>query len=317
MGRRLCALLTRTNAAPAIAAFAATLALLAPQVHSLDQHPDEAQYGWSAAYFSGLVVRGDFRHSAENTFSDPGWHPYTYWSSATGMGARFVYGAALGATGTDAPTKPYSYTDPKLQGSETLLSPRALTVLRYAAIICAAFGLALVCVRLGWYGLVAIVLLLAIAHVRSDLARAWAEGPLFLGLGMCVASFRTRFFPIACAVAATFKMTALALWPLTLHRKANGGLRALKAGLLVAGTWTLLTPQSWPLLGVLDLPNMIGARGAELQGQSTHGLFFPSRYYLPLEFAGAIVLALVLRRATHFAHARGRLIKARRPTPTT
>jgi hypothetical protein len=280
------------------AVFASTVVVLLPIARSADQHPDEAQYGWSAAYFGSLVAHGDFSSNGSDLFVDPAWNPFSYWSSTTGMGARFWFSGALALTGSEAPARPYSYTNEKLQGPETLLSSSALLVLRVAAIVAAALGLGLMTRRLGLPAALGTSIFLVLPNVREDLARAWAEGPLLLGFGMIVASYGSRFFAVACATAATFKLTAIGLWPLVLLRRANGGLRAWKAVALLLVAWTVLTPQSWWVLGPPDLLVMITARANEFSGQSdaAGGFFLPSRYLWPLELAACIGLSLALDR---------------------
>ena len=289
----------RVVLAGAVSAIA--IVVLLPIARSADQHPDEAQYGWSAAYFGSLAAHGDFSPTGPDLFLDPGWNPYSYWSSTTGMGARFWFAGALAITGSDAPTLPYSYTSKKFQGPETLLSSSSLLVLRIAAILAAALGLGLMAWRLGMPAVFGISIFLALPNVRDDLARAWAEGPLMLGFGMMVASYGSRFFAVACAVAATFKLTAIGLWPLVILGRANGGIRPWKAVAVLLITWTVLTPQSWSILGLPDLSVMIAARANEFSGQSdaAGGFFLPSRYLWPLELAACIGFSLALSRLAH------------------
>jgi hypothetical protein len=115
---------------------------------------------------------------------------------------------------------------------------------------------------------VASVLFLMLPNVREDLSRAWAEGPLLLGFGICAFAYRSRWFGPACGVAATFKLTALGLWPLLLLRRAHGGARfgptvGLLAALLV---WTILTPPAWYGYGPGYLVHMVVDRATETPG---------------------------------------------------
>lgn len=281
--------------------FVVAVLALVPIARSAYQHPDEAQYGWSAAYFGSLAADGDFGVNGSDLFVDPGWNPFSYWSSTTGMGARFWFAGALAVTGSEAPSRPYSYTNAALQGPETLLSSSTLLVLRIAAILAAALGLGLIAWRLGLPAAVGISIFLALPNVREDLARAWAEGPLLLGFGLIVASYGSRLFAVACAAAATFKLTAIGLWPLVLLRRANGGLPAWKGLAVLLLVWTVLTPQSWWILGPPDLFVMIAARANEFSGQSdaVGGFFLPSRYLWPLELAACVGLAIAVSRLAH------------------
>jgi hypothetical protein len=220
------------------------------------------------------------------------------------MGSRFLYALVLAATGLPAPDRPFILGDPARRGPDTAVATDTLHALRLAAIACVATGFGLLALRLRWRGVVAAALVLAIPHAREDLARAWAEGPLVLGFGLCAVAFGTRRFALACGVAASFKLTALAAWPLLLWPRASGRSRA--AGLLAVpvavAVWTLLTPPAWFLLGPPYLVAMVLNRQAEHAGQSVHlggdlGLFLPSRYLLPLELGAALGLAWLAGRA--------------------
>jgi hypothetical protein len=291
----------RRRALLAGAVFAVAVLVLLPIARSVDQHPDEAQYGWSAAYFGSLVAHGDLSLNGSDGFVDPGWNPFSYWSRTTGTGTRFWFAGALAVTGSEAPARPYSFTDRTLQGPDTLLSDSTLLVLRIAAIFAAALGLGLMAWRLGLPAALGIAVFLALPNVREDLGRAWAEGPLLLGLGMIVASYGSRFFAVACAIAATFKLTAIGLWPLVVLRRANGGLRSWKAVALLLLVWTVISPQSWWILGPPDVLVLVQARAEAFAGQSeaVGGFFLPSRYLWPLELAACIGLSLVVSRLAH------------------
>lgn len=291
---------TKTRAAPALLVFLATVLLVSPSVR-LWQHPDEAQYGWSAGYFGSLVAEGDFRRSGNDLFTDPGWSPYSYWSTTTAMGSRYLYAITLGVTPAETPQTPYSYTEPRLQGPETLLDETTLVYLRWTAVLAAAIGLGLIAWRFRWSGAAAMLIVLAIPHVRADLGRAWAEGPLVLGFGLVAAAYGTRFFAPACGIAATFKLTALGLWPLAALKRANGGLTFARGLLLTFSTFILLTPPAW-IAPPVQFGRMIEARLNEYEGQSVgEHAFLPSRYFLPLELAAAILGTEALRRVLKLA----------------
>jgi hypothetical protein len=279
---------------------ALALAVLTPAAFQhRGQHNDEKEYVWAAKYYGHRVVHLDF--SRGSTFRDPGWTPNAYWTSASNFSTFYVYAAALGVTGQPGPPLPHSYDDPQLQGPRTDVPSRSLTIARLAAALCAALGLALISRRLGWKGLVAASVFLVLPNVPGDLTRAWAEGPLLLGFGLCVTAFGSRWFGVACGAAATFKLTALGLWPLIFWRRANGTFSRAKAILLAAATWTILTPPSWFALGPLYLIQAIRFRASQFEGQSgtnlpeVHdGVFLPSRYLLQIEILAAFGLAFGL-----------------------
>lgn len=142
-------------------------------------------------------------------------------------------------------------------------------------------------------------MLLVVPHVRSDLPRAWAEAPLLLGLVLCAVTFRTRWFPVFCAVAATFKLTALGVWPLVFlfHRIGKSRVAHTLALLVTVGVWTVLTPPAWFSGGPLFLGAMMLNRAHEHSGQSAMlggplGMYVPTRYLLPIELA--VIVALIL-----------------------
>ena len=150
----------------------------------------------------------------------PGWDLGGYWALTQPMGGRFIYALAMGLTGAAAPTRAWDYRGD--QPADTMVPPESLPVVRLAAVLCAALGLALVALRFSWRGSAAAALLLLIPHARADLTRAWAEGPLLLGLGLCAVAFGTRWFGVACGLPATATLTAVGLWPLLLWPRATG-----------------------------------------------------------------------------------------------
>src|SRR5205085_2386460 len=104
-----------------------------------------------------------------------------FWARQQPMGARYVYAIALGLSGSPTPDKPLWWADAEYLGPEVRLTPSmagTLWVLRSAAVMCAVLGFALIALRLGWPGAGVALVLLGFPQVRSDLARAWAEGPL-------------------------------------------------------------------------------------------------------------------------------------------
>ena len=181
------------------------------------------------------------------------------------MGVRLLYGAVLAATGEPAPAEYWNYSTavPPLSHSA---GPDSLYVLRLTALLCAAMGMGLLAWRCGWVGVSAAALLLLIPPVRADLVRAWAEGPLLLGIGLVASALGRRGFGAACAVAATFKLTALIFWPLLLWPRWGGRRR----GQYVVGLaiWTLLTPPAWFGGGPFYLVLMLFQRQISYAGQS-------------------------------------------------
>ncbi len=286
---------------PALTTFFLAFAVLLAGLRAAPQHGDEAIYGLTSSYYGTRIARFDFSPTSGKDALDPGWNPRHIWALTLPMGTVAVYGAVLGATGLPAPVQQW---DPAVGPTpETTLAPDSLLALRLAASFCAALGLALAAVRFRWRAVGAAILLLLIPHVRVDLARGWAEGPLFLGLGLCIATFGTRWFGVACGLAATAKLTALGLWPLLLWPRSSGNKRwASTIGLLTASAvWTAISPTSWLAGGPIYLPIMIVVRAANYLDQSSRvgqpyyegvaGFFLPTRYLLPLELAAALAIS--------------------------
>ena len=283
--------------APVLAALLITVVALVPSAVSLPQHDDENHYAWTAAYYGGKLAHLDFRPDSSDPGLDPGWDPFSQWALTQPMGARLVYALALGVTHSSPPALPLDLDDPSAHLSEIAVPDSTLLVLRLTSVLCAALGFALFAVKWGWRGAAPLVLL-AIPDTRADLARAWAESPLLLGFGVCAIAYGTRWFAAACGLAATFKLTALGLWPVVFWKGAIGHSRlAHVLGLAVAvAIWCLLTPPSWYAGGPLDLVLMLMDRQFENGRQaaamgSPDGVFFPTRYLLPFEIA--LVLAAV------------------------
>ena len=135
---------------PCIVIFAWGSLMLVTPALALPQHPDEAQYGWSAAYFTTRLVHLDFT-LGDRSFTNPGWNPLAYWNKTQPMMVRFLYGGVILQAHLPIPERPYNY-DPPDTGTETLLPLVTLYVLRVVAISCAVLGAALFAWRFGWPG---------------------------------------------------------------------------------------------------------------------------------------------------------------------
>ncbi len=289
---------------PPVMAFVVTVAVLVPSALSLSQHGDEKMYVWKAAYYGGLVARLDTHVGRGDSYMDPGWSPYAFWAFEQPLGSHWLYALVLGLTRSDPPRAPYSWTDASLQGPDTDIPAATLPVVRLAAVVFAAFGLAFVASRLGWHGFTASVLLLAIPHVREDLARSWAEGPMLLGLGLAVRTYGTRYFVPVCALAASLKMTALLLWPLATwqgtgrrlpHFSALGALvltfTALHLpGVLFGGPYYVLYMVHFRMRHTLE---MFAAPTGEL------GVGDATRWYVPFELAAILAICVLAPRVWH------------------
>jgi hypothetical protein len=284
-----------------IAIFLITIASLTPIIRSFPQHGDEKIYVWKAWYYSNKILHLEFDWGDPLSI-DPGFNPFSFWAQEQPFGSHILYAAIMHIFNLPPPVAPYSFTNPSMQGQDTDIPDLTLISLRLVGIISAATGLALITYRFGWSGVFASILLIAIPHVRPDLARAWAEGPLLLGLGLCAISYRTRWFPVACGAAAAFKLTALVLWPLMLLRGANGNLGRLatiQSVLLCLGVFWLLNPISWFYLGPFFLIQLLHHRIATYIGQSQTdpyvlGLFIPTRYLWPLELLAFLAMARLI-----------------------
>lgn len=305
--------------AAALVAFATVVIALVPGLESRPAHPDETQYVWSGAYFTAKLASLDLRQSCADPIVDPHWCPTSFWSLTQPMGARTVYGVVTGALELPVPRLPYFFYVPELTGPSTQVPAHTLHAARLAAVLCTAAAFALVSLRWGWPCLL-LLTILAVPHARDDLPRAWAEGPLLLGLAIAAVSYGTRWFPIACAVAATFKLTAVGLWPIVFLKHPIGRTRfARSLGLLLTVmTWSLLTPASWFAGGPAYVFLMAVNRAGEHAGQSATyggplGLFLPSRYVLPLEIlalGALIVVAMRWAGAVQLRHRRPQLSPA-------
>ncbi len=256
--------------APALAAFLLTVAALVQPALTLPQDGDEAQYAWTAAYYGGRLAELDFRPDGEDAFTDPGWSPRDPWALTQPMGTRAVYAIALAASSLPAPALPFAWGNPALQGPDRLVPSETLPALRLVAVLFASVGLAMLAYRLGWPAVLAALLLLGMPNARDDLARAWAEGPLLFGLGLASLSYGTRWFAPTCGLAASFKLTALGLWPLAFHHGFGKGRYSHILGLvLAAATWTAFEPPSWFAGGPSYLVPMPADRVSEFMWQSS------------------------------------------------
>jgi hypothetical protein len=280
----------RARALSALAAFAIALIIVTPFVFDDTYIVDEEQYIWSGAYFGGKAAQLDFSPTGADVWTDPGWSPTAWWSLTQPMGTRLVYSVALGLSSAEAPQLPHFLDDPDYAIAGTRTPPGTLLLCRVAAVLAAAAGLAMMAWRLGPRALIMVVGFLATPHVHVELARAWAEGPLLLGFGLCLLTYRTRWFPVACGVAATCKLTALGLWPLLLLPDAAGSFRRWQAAALTLLVWTVLTPPAWFAAGPFYVVNMLVRRVVEFEElQATFAgsaeFYFPVRYFWPFELA--------------------------------
>jgi hypothetical protein len=292
---------------PAVCAFVLTVGALLPAARSEVQHPDEAQYVWSGAYYGRMVAKLDFRTAGGDELLNPGWSPQSWWALTQPFGSRAVYAIALWISGTQPPARPYLYDDPAHEDAQAVLSATALWATRLAAIACAALGLALIAWRLGWRGLAAGLVLLALPNTRGDLARAWAEGPLLFGFGLTIAAYGSRWLAPIVGLAAAFKLTGLALWPIAAVCAPIGRSRArhVLAVMSAAAVWTLLTPPAWFAGGPLYLLRMLVDRRHEYAMASASnpgilGLFLPSRYVWPAELGLLLLVAALLPRTRFY-----------------
>jgi hypothetical protein len=285
---------------PAFVTLVLSFSLLLPSAISLPQHGDEAQYGWTAAYFTQRLLKLDLRPTGTDRMVDPGWDPLSHWTLTQPMGTRFLYGLVIALARLPTPERPYLWLDPPLPQPENELPAATLLALRLTASLCAAIGLALISYRLKWSGTVAALLFLAFPDVRDALAHAWAEGPLLLGLGLATLAFGSPWFGIMAGLAASFKLTAVLLWPFGwLSRPGSPPLTRMAAVAAAIVTWTLLTPPSWFFGGPLYLVVMLADRLVENAGNARYapdltiaGIYWPSHYSWPLD----LLLALLVVR---------------------
>ncbi|HEY8691395.1 MAG TPA: hypothetical protein VIR57_01505 [Chloroflexota bacterium] len=303
----------KTRLGAALAVFVLALIVILPSASQLAPYPIEDEYGWGGAYFGARLLHLDFS-PGPGTYDDPGWAAENHWTLTQPMASRFVFGLALAVSGSHTPPVPFDWrtanvNDPAhwYDNAQTMLSPAARWVMRLAAAVCAGLGLACIAARLGWAGALGGALFLLLPNVPTDLGYGWAEGPLLLGIGLCVLAYGKPWFGPALGLAAAFKLTALGLWPALLIPRSSGrGRWAMLLGAVgAAGMWTLFDPPSWfsggPLYLVLMLADRLGEHAT--QSRTMGGLFgeyFPTRYLLPFELTLAVGGAwLVLRVLAH------------------
>jgi hypothetical protein len=281
---------TKSNRWLAICTFLISLSILFPNIRILEQHGDEKLYVWKAAYYGTRVINWDLS-AGTDAYLDPGFNPFSFWAWEQPFGSHVIYALAMAITSSPSPALPYSYEDSSLQGPETDIPLRTLVVTRFAAILCASIGLALITWHFGWKAAIPVFLLLSIPATRDSFSRAWAEGPLMLGFGLCAISYRTRWFPVALGIATAFKLTALGLWPLMFLTGSCGRefpWRRSLSLLISIIVFSILTPVSWFAYGPVYLIIIIYQRIITWYQQSQafptiHGVFFPSRYAWPFE----------------------------------
>lgn len=281
---------------PALLAFGVTVLALLPSALSLPQHGDERIYVWISDYYWQKFISANFSQRGER--ENPGWG-LNYWTRNHTTPTLFIYGLVMDLTGSPPPPHRFRWGNPNQQGPETEIPQPTLQVTRITAVLLAALGTAFISLRFQWWGLLAILGFLTIPHVRNDLALAWAEGPLLFGFGLCALAYGSRGFALACGLAASFKLTALGLWPLLLVPGANSRHKIFYVlGLPVAAlVWALVNVFSWFHGGPLHLIIMLSARAELFTRQSAEypssffGLFLPSRYLWPLELVVLLVLS--------------------------
>jgi len=286
-----------------------TFVALLPSGLTLEQHGDEQMRTWKAAYYAQLLLNGDMRSKDPRSYTDPGMAPLSVWAYEQPWGSHMIYAAAIWLTDSTVQPLPYSYEDPTLQGPDTLVPQATLRVLRLTAIACASLGLGLIALRLGWPVLLGGTLFLAIPHVRADLCRAWAEGPLLLGFGLCAIAYGTTWFPVAAGLATGFKLTGLALWPIVWFKGPIPFRRVRHVANIVVTmiVFSLTTPCSWLAGGPLYIGIMIVYRVLTYAQQSSEfggrfGLFIPTRYLWPIELASMICLSQAAFRRLNGLH---------------
>ena len=291
----------------ALLVFVFTIFVLFPYVYSQSQHGDEKQYTWKGWYYLNQILHLDFHKG--NSFIDPGFDPVNYWAVAEPYGSHLIYAIIMRIGNLPPPALPYSYIHPTLQGPKTSIPENTLYPIRLIAIVCAATGLAFITYRFGWVGLFSSLAFLAIPSVRSDLSRAWAEGPLMLGFGLCALSYKSRWFPFACGLIVCFKLTGLIMWPLIFITGSSGKpyrFNRLISIFIALIIYSILTPVSWFVGGPGYLFIQIAYRISSFIIQSHNspaGIFLPTRYLWPVELLLILlVIYFIFRLLAHHHH---------------
>lgn len=275
-----------------------SLAALIPNIGRLDQHGDEKMYVWKAHYYGQRIAHLDFSGGTDN-YLDPGFSPFYYWSVDQPFGCNIIYAVAMAVTSSPPPSLPYSYNDVTLQGPETEIPIKTLYATRFAAVLCAALGLALISLQFGWNSFIPIIVLLAFPSTRDSFSRAWAEGPLMLGFGLCATAYRSKWFPVTLGIASAFKFTAFGLWPLMFINNSCGKefkWRRLLSIFVAIIILIFLTPVAWFNGGPVYIIFMIIHRILTWYSQSQsiptiNGIFFPERYAWPFELIAFLLIS--------------------------
>ena len=298
---------------PAIAA-ALFLMIGSYGVFVTPDHRDEDVYVWASAYLMHQLATHDTSFTPDDEYSDPHWYWNSHWVLGMGTSTRLVYGAGLVLTpGTEAPQLPYSWEIARFQGPNTIVAPRTRTVMRFVAVLCGALGIALIARRFRWAAVIGAAVILFVPGGIATFSRAWAEGPLLLGFGLCAAAYGTRWFAPALGLALTFKLNALLLWPLVFLRRARV-IPLWQALVAMVGVFMLLTPPSLVQGGPIYIKRLIEYRLHFWSLQSSEKAFLPSRYFWPFELAAVLAGAWLVSRL--LAHRRGlRAVREAPPMP--
>lgn len=310
--------------APALVSLLVTIVVLLPSVLEKPWNGDESGYVWSAAYYGAKIAHFDFSRDGTDPFTDPGWSPYSGWVTAEPMGARYTYMIAMALSGTSPPAQPYDWSRQDEPQPNAAVPPNTLLAVRVASILLAALAFALMALRWGWRMTMAAAIVLTFGFVRNDLILARAESQAILGLALCATTFRTRWFPVSCAIAATFKLTGLAAWPLLLWPAASGWKRLPVTGPAITALvlWSLFNPASLFVLGaIVMIPMMAIDRvvefgiSAKKVGIEALGvpIYAPTRYLLPFLLPAVFAVCGVLPecRRLYLSRRRAKYDKAR------
>lgn len=288
----------KVKALLSVAVFAFTVIFLLNEVSTTDQHGDEKMYVWKSGYYANRILSWNFS-SGTHEYLDPGFNPLTFWAWEQPFGSHFIYAITMGVTSSPYPEVPYSYVDPNYQSTETMIPQKTLLTTRSAASVCAAIGMSLITMRFGLEAILPVVVLVLIPSTRDSFSRAWAEGPLMLGFGLCAITFRSRWFPIALGIATSFKLTSLSLWPLLLVSGSCGKEFQWRRSISIIASllvFSSMTPISWFYLGPLYIVVLILYRFFSWHQQSLtiptfNGIFFPPRYAWPFELLGLLLIS--------------------------